>query len=69
MFKRFKAFTERKLERKVKTLHTDRGGEYISSTMQTFLEEEGIVHKKTTLYSPQSNGVAEWFNRTLLEGK
>ena len=68
-FKGFKALIENKLERRIKTLHTDRGGEFISLEMKAFLEEEGIVYEKTAPYSPQSNGIAERFNRTLLEGE
>ena len=68
-FKGFKALMEKKLKQKVKTLHTDRGREFVSLEMKTFLDEEGIVHKKTAPYSPQSNGIAERFNRTLLEGE
>src|SRR5208337_2968310 len=68
-FKRFKAFIEKKLGCKIKILYMDQGGEFISITMKNFLDEEGIVHEKTTPYSPQSNGVAEQFNRTLFEGE
>src|SRR5208282_6027102 len=68
-FKGFKAHLEKKLSRKIKILHTDRGGEYISLEMKDFLDEEGIVHEKITLYSPQSNSIGERFNRTLLEGE
>ena len=66
-FKEFKAQLENKLEHKIKVLHTDRGGEYMSRKMETFLKEEGIIYKKTAPYSPQSNDIAERFNRTLLE--
>src|SRR5271169_329089 len=68
-FKRFKTFIEMKIECKIKTLHSDRGGEFISLEMKAFLEEEGIIYKKTAPYTPQSNGVTERFNRTLLEGE
>src|SRR5208337_3778013 len=69
IFKGFKAHLEKKLSWKIKILHMDSGGEYISLEMKDFLDEEGIVYEKTTLYSPQSNGIAERFNRTLLEGE
>src|SRR5208282_5632299 len=68
-FKRFKTFIEIKIECKIKTLHSDRGGEFISLEMKAFLKEEGIVHEKTAPYIPQSNGVTERFNCTLLEGE
>ena len=50
-------------------MHTDQGGEFVSVAMIMFLEEEGIVHERTAAYSPQLNGMAEQFNRTLLEGE
>ena len=68
-FKRFKTFIEMKIKCKIKTLHWDRGGEFISLEMKAFLEEEGIIHKKTAPYTLQSNRVAERFNHTLLESK
>src|SRR5208282_2822594 len=68
-FKRFKTFIETKIECKIKTLHSDRGGEFISLEMKAFLEEEGIVHEKTVLYTLLSNRVTERFNHTLLEGE
>src|SRR5208337_3326729 len=68
-FKRFKTFIEMKIECKIKTLHSDRGGEFISLEMKAFLEEEGIIHEKTALYTLQSNGVTKRFNHTLLEGE
>jgi len=51
----------------VKRLHTDNGGEYITSELQSFLREQGIVHETSTPYVHQQNGRAEWLNRTLLE--
>lgn len=32
------------------------------------LEKLGIKHERTTIYSPQMNGVAERYNRVLFEG-
>src|SRR5271169_1260201 len=68
-FKRFKTFIEMKIESKIKTLYSDRGGKFISLEMKAFLEEEGIIHEKTAPYTPQSNGVTERFNHTLLESE
>ena len=34
---------------------------------ETYLKEAGIQRRLTVPYSPQSNGVAERFNRTLME--
>ena len=52
MFKVFKALMERKFNKKLKTLHTDRGREFISLEIKTFLDKVGIQHEKMAPYSP-----------------
>jgi transposase InsO family protein len=66
-FKIYKAEVENQLERKIKHLRSDRGGEYFSNTFDSFCEEHSIVHERTPPYSPQSNGIAERKNRTLTD--
>ena len=66
-FKIYKAEVENQLERKIKRLRSDRGGEYFSNVFDEFCEEHGIIHERTPPYSPQSNGVAERKNRTLAD--
>jgi hypothetical protein len=51
---------------KIKKLHSDRGGEYLSTEFDRYLKDQGIKHQLTT-HSPQQNGVAECLNRTLVE--
>ena len=51
----------------IKNLHSDGGGEYISSQFTTFLHIMGIHRQLTTPRTPQQNGVAERFNRTIME--
>src|SRR4051812_17741618 len=58
---------ENKLERKVKTLRTDRGREYLSDQFKELCEKKGIVRQLTMPYTPQQNGVAERRNRTLMD--
>ena len=66
-FKIYKAEVENQLERKIKRVRSDRGGEYFSNLFTLFCEEHGIIHERTPPYSPQSNGVAERKNRTLTD--
>ena len=66
-FKIYKAQVENQLERKIKRLRDDHGGEYISNDFSQFCAEHGIIHEVTPPYSPQSNGVAEKKNRTLTD--
>src|SRR6266498_5596786 len=66
-FKIYKAEVENQLERKIKRLRLDRGGEYFSKIFDVFCEEHGIIHERTPPYSPQSNGIAERKNRTLID--
>ena len=66
-FINFKFEVENQLDRKIKRIRSDRGGEYGSNTLIDFCEKNGIIHETTPPYSPQSNGVAERKNRTLKE--
>lgn len=58
---------ERQTNLKVKTIRTDRGGEYVSSTLAKWLANEGIKHEFSNPYEPEQNGNAERLNRTLGE--
>ena len=64
VFIKYKNEVENQLSTKIKSLRSDRSGEYESKPFNTFSEEYGIIHK-TTPYSPKSNGVVERKNRTL----
>ncbi|WVZ63012.1 hypothetical protein U9M48_012692 [Paspalum notatum var. saurae] len=66
-FKIYKAEVENQLERKIKRLRSDRGGEYFPKVFDDFCAEHGIIHERTPPYSPESNGVAERKNRTLID--
>ena len=67
MFKLFKTLVENQLERKIKILQSDRGGEYFPNEFSDFYEENGLIHQTTTSYTPQQNGLAEKENRTLVD--
>jgi transposase InsO family protein len=66
-FKIYKDEVENQLERKVKRLRFDRGGEYFSSEFSEFCVEHEIIHERTPPYSAQSNGIIERKNQTLTE--
>lgn len=52
---------------KIKKIRTDRGGEYVSNALDTWLKSEGIQHKFSNPYEPEQNGIAERLNRTIGE--
>ena len=45
----------------------DNGGEYTSHVFEEHLSSHGIRHETTVPKTPEQNGTAERFNRTLLE--
>ena len=57
---------ENESDHKLKFLHTNRGGEFISYNLSKFCEEKGIKNHITTPYTPQPNGVVERRNRTIM---
>ena len=65
-FKEFKAESEKQLGRHIKSLHSDRGGEYMSIEFVSFLKEHGILSQFSALGTPEQNGVTERRKRTLL---
>lgn len=66
-FKTFRAKVENGTQRNIKTLRTDRGGEFTSKLFNSYCEEAGIMRQLTTPYSPRQNGVVERKNRTVVE--
>jgi len=58
-FKKFKAFVENQSGNKIKSLRTNRGGEFLSNDFNLFCEKNGIRRELTAPYTPEQNGVAE----------
>ena len=65
MFLTYKAEVENQLNKKIKRIMSDKGGEY--ALFNDFCVKEGIIHEVIPPYSLESNGVAERKNRTLKE--
>lgn len=53
VFKKFKVMVENKTETNIKTLRTDRGGEFCSQSFAEFCEESGVSRQLTAPYTPQ----------------
>ena len=65
-FKRFKNLAETEKGVKIKTLRSDKGGEFTSEDFSKHCLEHGIKRQLTTPYSPHQNGVVERKNRTVI---
>lgn len=53
--------------RPLKMYRTDRGGEFVNKAMAKTAREQHVTHQTTAPYTPQQNGKAERFNRSLME--
>ena len=76
VFKAFKAKVELKQEKKIEVVHFDRGSEYYGRYDKTgcnpvpfakYLQECGIDAQYIMPGTPQQNGIADMWNRTLLD--
>ncbi|CAI7901349.1 unnamed protein product [Closterium sp. NIES-54] len=59
---------ERESGKRVKAIRSDHGGEFLGVEFRSWLKRHGIKQQLTTAYTPQSNGVADRANRTIIEG-
>nr|GFC74244.1 retrotransposon protein, putative, Ty1-copia subclass [Tanacetum cinerariifolium] len=66
-FKVFKNEVENQLGKTIKSLRSNRGGEYMSQQFLDHLKDHGIIAHRTPPYTPQHSGVSEKRNRTLLD--
>ncbi|GKB61979.1 retrotransposon protein, putative, ty1-copia subclass [Tanacetum coccineum] len=66
-FKVFQKEVENQLGKTIKSLRSDRGGEYMSQEFLDHLKDHGIIANRTSPYIPQMNGVSKRRNRTLLD--
>lgn len=63
----FKALVENRFQRKIGTLYSDNGGEYIS--LRCFLSDHGITHLTSPPHTPEHNGFAERKHRHVVEAR
>ncbi|KAJ9560140.1 hypothetical protein OSB04_005300 [Centaurea solstitialis] len=66
-FQKFRLLIENVTDEKVKTLRSDRGGEFLSKSFTMYCDETGLNHQFSAPYSPQQNGVVERRNRMVIE--
>lgn len=66
-FVNYKSLVENQLDRKIKKIRSDNGGEYCNAKFKRLCEESGIIHQKSCPHTPQQNGLAERYNRTIVE--
>ena len=58
---------ENQINKKLKCLRSDNGGEYMSNAFQEFCDSKGIKRELPPSYNPPRNGVAKHMNRTIQE--
>ncbi|GAA5881649.1 hypothetical protein JCM8547_000684 [Rhodosporidiobolus lusitaniae] len=68
VFQRSKAKAENESGRVMQQPRCNGDGEYMSNTFHDYLTEPRIIRDSTTPYTPQTNGIAERVNRTLVRG-
>jgi hypothetical protein len=66
-FKEFKTLVENLIERRIKALRSDNGGEFTSEEFKEYCKEVGIKRELSTPYNPQRNGITERKNRAIME--
>jgi len=59
---------ENKFQRRVHTLRTDNGGEFVNNELRTYYKSRGIASITSIAHTPELNGRAERRNRTHIEG-
>ncbi|KMQ92052.1 integrase core domain protein [Lasius niger] len=66
-FKNFIKRVQMETRKKINTLRTDNGLEFVNKKMKKIMMDEGIEHQTTVPYTPEQNGKAERENRTITE--
>jgi transposase InsO family protein len=66
-FVKFKAEAESCVGYKIKTVRSDRGGEFLVAAFKDVCEQVGIKRQFTSPFTPQQNDVVERRNRNVME--
>ena len=67
-FRNYTAWLLRQKSANVKRIRSDNGGEYTGKEFQDICAKSGIIHETTSPHTPEHNGIAERYNRTLQDG-
>ena len=67
IFSKFLTVVPTQFKTCVKTIHSDNGGEFLSTRFKTILNSYGIIHHRSCPYTPQQNGIVERKHRHLLD--
>ncbi|KAL0303104.1 UNVERIFIED_CONTAM: Retrovirus-related Pol polyprotein from transposon RE2 [Sesamum radiatum] len=67
VLKEFHKMVLTQFEKRIKSLRSDNGTEFINQDYQNFMKNEGNIHQKTCVYTPQQNGVVERKHKYLLQ--
>src|ERR1035438_9189976 len=66
-FVRYRTLVENQTGERIKILRSNGGGEYVNNATRNLFSKHGILHETTVANTPQQNGVAERYNRMMLE--
>ena len=67
IFSKFLSMVPTQFKICVKTIRSDNGGEFLSTRFKTLLNSYGIIHHRSSPYTPQQNGIVERKHRHLLD--
>ena len=65
--KNFLSYVSNQFQTSIKSVRTDNGSEFVNSNCSTLFSSNGILHQRTTSYSPQQNGRVERKHQHLLQ--
>ena len=66
-FKKWKDLAKNEIEKRLKCLRSDNGGEYYNKEFDSYCSHNGIRREKTVPGTPQENGVSERMDRMIME--